>query len=101
VKRLSEYINKPEVMLSVQQVNSKKYFITGEITRPGPYSLVVPTTVLQAITNAGGFREWANQKKVVIMRGDKRLYFNYRDVVRGKNLDQNIHLEPGDHIIVP
>jgi polysaccharide biosynthesis/export protein len=65
VKSLGEYLNKPEVLVSVLQVNSKKYFITGEVNRSGAFPLVVPTRVLEALSSAGGFREFANPKKIV------------------------------------
>jgi polysaccharide biosynthesis/export protein len=91
----------PVVMVSVAQVNSKKYFISGEVQRPGSFPLVVPTTVLEALAIAGGFRDYANTKKILVMRGPKRLTFNYKDIVRGKKLAQNILLENGDHIVVP
>jgi polysaccharide biosynthesis/export protein len=97
---LINYINNPQVTVSVQQVNSKRYYISGEVGRVGGFPLVMPTTVLEAMTNAGGFREFANTKKIVILRGTKRLYFNYKDVIKGKNLEQNILLENGDHIVV-
>ncbi|MDZ4798524.1 MAG: polysaccharide biosynthesis/export family protein [Bryobacteraceae bacterium] len=100
VEKLGEYINKPEVSVSVQSVQSKAYYITGEVGRSGKFPLVVPIKVLEALTNAGGFREFANTKKIVVMRGEKRIKFNYRDVIKGKNLDQNIYLENGDHIVV-
>jgi polysaccharide export outer membrane protein len=67
----------------------------------GEYMLAVPTTVLEAISKAGGLQDFANPKKIYILRGDKRIPFNYKDVIHGKNMDQNIHLEPGDHIVVP
>ena len=94
-------LQNPRVSVSVQEVRSKKYYITGQIGRPGPVPLVVPTTVLQAISSAGGFREFAKQKKIVIMRGAERIKFNYKDVIAGKNMEQNIQLQDGDHIIVP
>lgn len=98
---LSKYMTRPEVTVSVQQVNSKKYFISGEVLRPGAYPLLNPTTVLQALVNAGGFRDFANTKKIIILRGDKRFKFNYKDVIKGKNMEQNILLENGDQIIIP
>lgn len=97
---LNNYITKPEVMVSVAQVLSKKYYISGEAGRTGPFPLVVPTTILEALSTAG-FREFANKKKIIIMRGKDRLKFNYNDVVKGKNMEQNILLQDGDHIIVP
>lgn len=101
VNKLNEYINKPEVMVSVQSVQSRRYYITGEVNRAGAFALVVPTRVLEALTNAGGFREFANTKKITILRNGKILKFNYNDVIKGKNMDQNIHLENGDYIVVP
>lgn len=98
---LERYVKEPQVNVSVQQVNSKKFFIQGEVNKPGPYPLVVPTTVLEALGSGGGFKDFANVKKIVILRGSERLKFNYKDVTHGKNLDQNILLQPGDQIIVP
>jgi polysaccharide export outer membrane protein len=63
--------------------------------------MVMPTTILEALVNAGGFRDFANSKKIVILRGTKRLNFNYKEVIKGKNLEQNVLLENGDHIVVP
>ena len=97
---LTDYIYKPEVTVIVMQVNSKKYFITGEVNRPGSYPLVVATHVFDALSYAGGLRDFANRKDIVIIRGDKRLRFNYNDVIKGKKLDQNVPLENGDTIIV-
>ena len=98
---LSQYLNNPQVLVQVLAVRSKRYMVSGEIQRPGAYPLAVSTTVFEAITLAGGFRDFANKKKITIVRGDKRLRFNYNDVVKGKNLTQNVQLENGDKIIVP
>jgi polysaccharide export outer membrane protein len=104
VQRVSEafskYLNKPEVFVSVMSVQSKRYYISGEVGRSGPVSLVTPTTVLQALSSAG-LREWAKKGKIVIMRGTERIKFNYNDVIKGRKLDQNIFLQDGDHIYVP
>ena len=91
----------PEVTVGVEKVNSKKYYIQGEVNKPGSYPLVIPTTVLEALVNAGGFREFANTKKIVILRGSERLKFNYKQVTHGKDMVQNILLKPDDQIIVP
>ena len=86
--------------MSVLEVRSKKYYVSGEVMKSGPVALVSPTTVMQALSTSG-LREWANKKKVIIMRGNERLKFNYEDVIKGKKMDQNILLQDGDHIIVP
>jgi polysaccharide biosynthesis/export protein len=98
---LSKLIVKPLVTVTVQQVLSKKYYMDGEIGRPGEYPLAAPTTVLEAISLAGGLRDFANGKKIYILRGSERLKFNYKDVIKGKNLEQNIPLQSGDHVVVP
>jgi polysaccharide export outer membrane protein len=97
---LSQYINKPDITVTIAQVNSKKYTITGEVNHPGVFPLVVATKVFDALGSAGGFRDFANKKDIVIIRGDKRLKFNWNDVVKGKKLEQNILLENGDTILV-
>jgi polysaccharide export outer membrane protein len=100
-KALTKYVVKPLVTVTVQEVGSKRYYMDGEIARPGEYPLVVPTTILEAISKAGGLQEFANPKKVYVLRGDKRIPFNYKDVLHGKHMDQNILIQPGDHIVVP
>lgn len=98
---LTKYLKSPQVLVSVLAVNSKKYYITGEVNKAGSFPLVVPTRVLDALSNAGGFRDFANTKKIFILRKGQRIKFNYKDVIRGKDMDQNILLEDGDYIIVP
>ncbi len=100
-KNLEAVVKAPQVMVAVQQVRSKRYYISGEINRPGAYPLATPIKVFEALTLAGGFREFANKKKITIVRGTRRFRFNWNEVVKGKNLDQNIFLESGDQVIVP
>jgi polysaccharide export outer membrane protein len=97
---LSSFIHNPDVTITVAQVNSKRYTVAGEVMRPGPYPLVLPTKVFDALSSVG-FRDFANKGKIVIIRGDKRIKFNYKDVLHGKHLETNILLEPGDTIYVP
>jgi len=99
---LKEYMQiPPHVSVVVMQVNSKHYFINGEVNRPGKFVLVVPTTVMQALVEAGGFRDFANKKKIRIQHADGSTdLFNYNQVEKGKNLKQNIYLKPGDAIYV-
>jgi polysaccharide export outer membrane protein len=98
--RLKKVLKEPDVSVAVIQVNSKRYFIEGEVLKPGEYKLVVPTRVLEALVNAGGFKDFAKQTNITIMRGTQRLKFNYKAVIAGKNTEQNVYLEPGDIIIV-
>ena len=99
------YLRNPNVTVQVVAVNSRKYYINGEVNRTGAFPLVVPTTVLEALSQAGGFHDFANKKNIKILRihpGGKpeNFKFNYNEVISGKNLKQNILLEPGDQIIV-
>jgi len=102
IRRLKEggFLRDPTVTVNVTGFNSKKYSIEGEVNKSGSFPLVVPTTVLDALVNAGGFRDFANKTKIRILRGNKTYLFNYKQVIAGKNRDQNIKLEPGDLIIV-
>jgi polysaccharide biosynthesis/export protein len=100
-----KFVEDPTVTVVVRQINSRKVFITGQVAKPGPYSLSGPMTVLQLIATAGGVLEYADSKKIVVMRtenGRPASYpFNYKDVIKRKNLKQNIALKPGDTVIVP
>jgi polysaccharide export outer membrane protein len=103
-EKIKKYVVDPDVTISVLGVNSKRFFIQGEVNKPGEYRLVVPTKILEALVNAGGFRDFAKKKDIVIIREEgtatKRLHFNYSDVIKGKHLDQNIFLRAGDIIVV-
>lgn len=97
---LSKFLTRPEVIVSVASVRSKRYYISGNVLRSGPVPLVTPTTVLQALSTAG-LGQWAKRNKIIIMRGAQRIKFNYNEVMKGKKLEQNIFLQDGDHIFVP
>jgi polysaccharide export outer membrane protein len=104
--KLQSYISEPEVTVIVQQINSQKYNVLGLVARPGAYPLTNSVTVLDAIAVAGGFRDFAKQKSIYILRqgGDgsqTRIPFNYKDVIKGKNVEQNIKLQPRDTVVVP
>lgn len=95
----------PVATVVVKQINSRRAFITGEVDKPGPYSVAAPTTVLQLIAMAGGLKEYAKRNRIVVLRTEKgrqvRLMFDYDKVVSGKALAQNIELRPGDTVVVP
>jgi polysaccharide biosynthesis/export protein len=104
--RLKSYIEEPEVTVIVQQINSEKFNILGMVSKPGTYPLVGSATVLDAIALAGGFRDFAKQKSIYILRQNPdgtqtRIPFNYKEVVKGHNASQNVVLQPRDTIIVP
>jgi polysaccharide export outer membrane protein len=104
--RLRSFITAPEVTVIVEQINSKKYNIVGYIGRPGTYPLTLSITIMDAIAGAGGFRDFAKTKGVYILRQNAdgtqtRINFNYKEFIKGKNIAQNVNLEPHDTIIVP
>lgn len=105
VEESKKYMEDANITVVVREINSRRAFITGEVNKPGPYPLTSPTTVMQLISMAGGLREYANAKKIMIMRSESgrqvSLPFNYKDVANGKNLAQNIELKPGDTVVVP
>jgi polysaccharide biosynthesis/export protein len=98
---LTQYLNNPDVSVFVTEVRSRKFYIDGEVNRPGSFPLVTPTSVLEALSHSGGFREFANTRKIRVLRGSEIRRFNYKEVTNGRHLEQNIAVENGDHIIVP
>jgi polysaccharide biosynthesis/export protein len=104
--KLKNFIAEPEVTVIVQQINSQKFNILGQVNKPGSFPLLNSATVLDAIALAGGFRDFAKQKSMYILRQKPdgtqvRIPFNYKDMVKGKNPEQNIKLQPRDTIVVP
>jgi polysaccharide export outer membrane protein len=101
VKRFTQFIKEPEVNVQVLKVNSRTYIIQGDgVNRPGIYSLTRPMNVMEALLAGGGFSTFANKKKIYILRGTQKFKFNWVDVSKGKNLDQNIMIQNGDQIYV-
>jgi len=98
---LKKFLTEADVSVMVEQVNSKKFYVLGEVTRPGSYPLLAPTSVLQALSAAGGFRDFANTRRIQVLKGDRRLVFDYNAVAKGKRPEQNVLVEPGDTILVP
>jgi polysaccharide export outer membrane protein len=104
--KLKSFITTPEVTVVVEKVNSRKYNVLGEVTKPGSYPLTTEMTIMDAIAAAGGFRDFAKKSGVYVLRKspngqEAHLKFNYKDFVKGNNSAQNVKLEPNDTIIVP
>jgi polysaccharide export outer membrane protein len=102
----NKFVEDPNATVVVKKINSLKVFITGQVARPGAYSLVGSgTTVLQLISMAGGLHEYANDKDISVVRNENgramAYRFNYHDVIKRRNLKQNIELKPGDTVVVP
>lgn len=103
--RLINYVKKPIVTVTVKDPASQKIYILGEVQHTGEYPLLKDLTVLQAFALAGGFTEWASKKEIMLIRrvgGKQKIYhINYKNIVQGKDLKQNIFLKADDTIIVP
>jgi polysaccharide biosynthesis/export protein len=104
-ERLRKFLTDPQVTIIVTTINSQRVYVVGEVLRAGAFPLIPGMTVLQVLANAGGFTTFANEKKIHVMRvvdgKHVELPFNYREVLKGDNPDQNIKLEPGDTVVVP
>jgi polysaccharide export outer membrane protein len=102
---LTKYLTNPQVTVTVTMINSRRVYITGEVSRTGALPLLPNMTVLQALSSAGGFTPFAKMKDIYILRienGRQTKYpFHYKDVVKGKRQEENILLQPNDVIVVP
>jgi polysaccharide export outer membrane protein len=104
-KAASKYLEEPNATVVVKEIRSRKVFITGMVVKGGPFPLVGDMNVMQLIAMAGGLQEYADSQHIVVLRNEngqsQRLNFNYKDVVKGKDVKQNVALKPGDTVIVP
>ena len=104
-RELKAFVSNPVVTVTVVTPASKKFYVLGEVQTTGEYDLVKDLTVLQAFALAGGFTEWASKKEIILLRREKgkKIVFkiNYKDLAKGKNLEQNILIKANDTIIVP
>jgi polysaccharide export outer membrane protein len=102
---LRKYITNPQVTVGVTEINSRRVYVTGEVTKPGAFPLQPGMTVLQALTSSGGFTQFAKIKGIYVLRTEDgkqvKHPFNYKDVVHGKHPELNIMLQPADVIVVP
>ena len=104
-EELKKYVTNPQVTVSVSEINSKRIYVNGEVNKAGAYQLLPHMTVLQALSGSGGFTAFARIKHIYILRSvdgkPVKIPFNYKAAITGKNLEQNIELQPGDVIVVP
>jgi polysaccharide biosynthesis/export protein len=103
---LRSYVSSPAVTVMVQEVKSKNFNIVGEISKPGSYALTEPVTVLDAIAIGGGLRDFAKTGHIYVLRANaggspEKLPFDYKQVINGKKLSQNVQLRPGDTVVIP
>jgi len=103
--RLRRYMTNPRVTVIVTATNSRRIYLIGEVVRPGAIPMLPKMTVLQALSSAGGFSQFANAKKMYVLRSENgkqiKIPFNYKDAISGHSPEQNIALKPGDTIVVP
>ena len=102
---LKEFIEDPVVTVIVKNPGSRKFYILGEVANTGEYQLAKELTILQAFALAGGFTEWASKKEIILLRredGKERIIrVNYKNIIKGKDLSQNVPIKVDDTIIVP
>lgn len=103
--RLQEYLNAPNVTIIVEAIQSYKIFVVGKVQNPGSITVEKPVTILQALALAGGFQDFAKETEITVIRNTGKqntIYpFNYREVIQGRRLGQNILLISGDVVAVP
>jgi polysaccharide export outer membrane protein len=105
-KELDAYIHKPQVTVIVREVNSRKFYMIGEVERPGAYPLTPGMTVLDALATAGGFRDFAKMQQIYLLRlrpdgSRQRIHFDFKAAVNGKASYRDIELQVGDTLVVP
>jgi polysaccharide export outer membrane protein len=102
---LKKYVTNPQVTVSVSEINSRRIYVTGEVTKAGAYQLLPHMTVLQALSGSGGFTAFARVKNIYVLRTENgkpvKVPFNYKEAIAGKNPEQNIELQSGDVVVVP
>lgn len=104
-EELKKYISNPQVTVSVAEINSRRIYVNGEVTKAGAYQLLPHMTVLQALSGSGGFTAFARVKNIYVLRTENgkpvKIPFNYKEAITGRNSEQNIELQPGDVVVVP
>ena len=103
-EKLKKYVSDPRVTVVVTAMNSQRIYVLGEVTHTGAMPLLPHMTMLQALSSAG-FTQFANLKAIYLLRTQDgqqtKIRFNYKDAIKGKEMDQNLVLRPGDTIVVP
>jgi polysaccharide export outer membrane protein len=103
-EKLKKYVSDPRVTVVVTAMNSQRVFVLGEVQHTGAMALTPGMTVLQALASAG-FTQFANTKGIYVLRvqngKQQKIPFNYKEVVKGESMAQNVVLKPGDTVVVP
>ena len=102
---LKQYVNAPNVTVTVRNAASQKFYILGEVIKTGEYPLVKDLTILQAFAIAGGFTEWASKKEIILFRvengKEKVIRINYKEITKNGDFSQNVRIKADDTIVVP
>jgi polysaccharide export outer membrane protein len=110
---LAQFVNSPVVTITLANSSTLRFYVVGEVQKPGEFPLLGRTTVMQALALAGGFREYAKTEELKLLRQELSvtagtpktreivLAINYKAIAQGQNLHQNFALKPGDVIVVP
>jgi len=100
-----EFLKEPQVTVIVRQIHSRRVYLVGRATRPGIYGLNDSKTVLQLLAEAGGPAPYAKLRAIYIIRQQggtrRRLAFNYKRAISGRNVADDLALQPGDMVVVP
>jgi polysaccharide biosynthesis/export protein len=103
--RLEQFVTHPIVSVAVKLQGSQRFYIVGQVQKPGEYPILKELTVLQALALAGGFTDWASKKEILVIRNEeganRKMRVNYAEIEKGRKLDQNIRLQADDIIVVP
>ena len=104
-ERLKKYIPSPVVTVATKVLAGNHIYVVGKVQRPGEYPVVRNVDVMQALSLAGGATPFAAVNDIIVLRresaGQIVLHFQYNDVARGRDLRQNVVLQPGDTVVVP
>ena len=100
-----KFVTAPTVSVVVEEINSRRVFIVGEVAAPGVYDILHPTKLMQLLAMAGGLTDYAKKDEILILRdtgnGDERLLLSIKAITSGKRPEDNIRLQPRDTVVVP
>jgi polysaccharide biosynthesis/export protein len=105
-EKLKKYLSDPVVTVVISAIDGNRAYVLGKVLKPGPFVITEPTTVLQAISIAGGFDKFADDSDIKLIRqvapNTTQIYpVNYKDIISGRDISTNIYLKAGDTIVVP
>ena len=101
--KLTAFVHNPKVTVTIEEIHSRLVYVTGEVLRPGAYALTDTINVVQLISRAGGTTSYAKKKQVYVLRtgSGQRVKVDYRKVLLGQHVEENVQLNPGDTVVVP